>query len=370
MSPATNHDAALAADGLEIDVDRHGGETAPTEPVPKPQLGAAFELDDAVLAALPTPGSKLVAARHYARSLWGQTAKVTTELPDGTTEHYFLKTVRLGETGRVMITGEFASLQALHAVSPTLVPVPHAWGVCTSPSSHNNGPTHFLLTQFREVAAQPPPNADAFAALVAALHARSRSPTGKFGFHTTTCHGTLAQATARWEASWAVLFRAMLARMLDLDEPAWPPAWRRVAALVLDRVVPRLLGVLPADLKPCLVHGDLWDENTAVDAADGEPFVFDPGSCYAHNEYEIGDWYAARHRLSKAEYVESYKRYFPPTEPKEEWDDRNLLYSLRFDLGAAIMIPGCNLRQVVRRNMVILCQKFCPEVLAECGQLE
>ena len=28
--------------------------------------------------------------------------------------------------------------------------------------------------------------------------------------------------------------------------------------------------------------------------------------------------------------------------PAEEWDDQNLLYSLRFDLGCAIIIPGPN----------------------------
>ena len=31
---------------------------------------------------------------------------------------------------------------------------------------------------------------------------------------------------------------------------------------------------------------------------------------------------------------------------EDEWDDRNLLYSLRYDLGTAILIPGCNQRQV------------------------
>ena len=30
----------------------------------------------------------------------------------------------------------------------------------------------------------------------------------------------------------------------------------------------------------------------------------------------------------------------------DEWDDRNLLYSLRFDLGAAVVVPGSDLRQV------------------------
>jgi hypothetical protein len=31
---------------------------------------------------------------------------------------------------------------------------------------------------------------------------------------------------------------------------------------------------------------------------------------------------------------------------EDEWDDRNLLYSLRYDLGTTILISGCNLRQV------------------------
>jgi hypothetical protein len=100
--------------------------------------------------------------------------------------------------------------------------------------------------------------------------------------------------------------------------------------------------------------------------ATGEPFVFDAASFYAHNEYEIGNWRAARHRLSAAAYVESYLREYRASEPgkplsvsqccflglkadyvgaEEEWDDRNLLYSLRFDLGTAILIP-CNQRQM------------------------
>lgn len=32
-----------------LDVDRHGGEKAPTNPVPKPQLGSGFNLDQGVI---------------------------------------------------------------------------------------------------------------------------------------------------------------------------------------------------------------------------------------------------------------------------------------------------------------------------------
>ena len=65
----------------------------------------------------------------------------------------------------------------------------------------------------------------------------------------------------------------------------------------------------------------------------------------AHNEYEIGNWRASRHRLSHETYVQNYKRNFPVSEPKEEWDARNLLYSLRYDLATAINFPESNLRQ-------------------------
>lgn len=35
-------------EGAVLDVDRHGGDQAPTGPAPKPQLGGSFELDPAV----------------------------------------------------------------------------------------------------------------------------------------------------------------------------------------------------------------------------------------------------------------------------------------------------------------------------------
>lgn len=338
-------------------------------------------------------------------SLWGHTGMITVQLHAGELKNYFLKvskalyyicesggllpqartytpsaihqTASLGDTGQAMMRGEFESLRAMHAVSPTIVPEPYAWGnYSSSPSSSSTAEkgeeTYYLLTEFREVGQQPPDPAR-FAARIAELHKTSVSPTGKFGFHTTTCHAKLRQITDCWEDSWAVLYRQQLAHMLRLDEEkhgAWPE-FALVSQLVLDKVIPRLLEPLQAggrSIKPCLVHGDLWDENTATDAATGEPFVFDAGAFYAHNEYEIGNWRAVRHRLSDRVYVESYLREFPPSEPgeflewpkrygcgvsdadctrwtAEEWDDRNLLYSLRFDLGCAILIP-CSQRQV------------------------
>ncbi|KAK4664115.1 uncharacterized protein QC763_0082560 [Podospora pseudopauciseta] len=107
-----------------------------------------------------------------------------------------------------------------------------------------------------------------------------------------------------------------------------------------------MLEPLEGKIKPCLIHSDLWDENSAANETTGKPFVFDPTTLYAHNEHEIGNWRAVRHRLSRKEYVEQYKRCFPPDEPVEERNDRNLLYSLRFDLSAAVLIPGSDPREM------------------------
>lgn len=185
---------------------------------------------------------------------------------------------------------------------------------------------------------------------LAELHQKSKSPTGKFGFHFATCHAKIAQKVDSWESSWCKLFSNHLGHVMELAKPIldWPD-FDVVCRLTLEKVVPRLLLPLQSEgrvLKPCLVHGDCWDENTAMDIRTGEAFVFDVCSFYGHNEYDTGNWRAPRHRLSNKAYIRSYKRNFPVSEPKEDWDARNLLYSLTFNIGNTIYIPGSSQRQV------------------------
>lgn len=118
--------------------------------------------------------------------------------------------------------------------------------------------------------------------------------------------------------------------------------------LVVRKVVPRLLLPLQSGdrtIKPALVHGDCWDGNTALDTT-GDAIIFDACSFYGHNEYDIGNWRAPRHKLSNQVYVDTYKRNFPVSKPAEDWDARNLLYSLPFNIGNIINIPGSQQRQV------------------------
>ena len=179
-----------------------------------------------------------------------------------------------------MTEGEFESLKALHAVSPVFTPEVYAWGRYEKLEPE----TYFLLAEFRDVGEQPP-DPVTFTARLAELHRNSVSPTGKFGFHATTCHAKLTQITDCWEDSWAVLYQKQLGHMakMDLEKNEVTPGFKVVCDLTLEKVIPRLLEPLQSEgrsIKPCLIHGDLWDENTATDMNTGEPFVFDAGSMY------------------------------------------------------------------------------------------
>ncbi|KAH8591854.1 Fructosamine/Ketosamine-3-kinase [Bisporella sp. PMI_857] len=296
-------------------------------------------------SAFPVPNTKVLQASSYGHSIYGKTAKIVAQLPTKEIVNYFLKVVSLGETGRYMCMGEFESLKAINMVSPEFVPEPYAWGMFEW-----DGPdTYFLLTEFRDVGKQPA-ESDKLAPRLADMHLRSQSPTGKFGFHIQTYHGKIAQTVNQWDDSWCAVFSRHLGYLMKLVKHylKWPE-FEVVCEITLRKVVPRLLLPLQAEgrvLKPSLIHGDCWDGNTAMDAKTGHAFIFDACSFYGHNEYDIGNWRAPRHRLSKETYTHIYKRHFPVSEPAEDWDARNRLYSLCFNIGNIINIPGSQQRQV------------------------
>jgi len=336
-------------------------EQTPTEPFLPPQASGSYKVDERVVAAFPISGTQVTDAYNYGESLWGKTAKLVVQLPSGENDNYFLKVVTLGKIGRHMCEGEYESLKAIYAISPSFVPQPYAWGKLEGADE-----TYFLLAAFRDVGEQPADPVK-LAAGLADMHQRSVSPTGKFGFHFSTCHARIAQAVDTWEDSWCTLYARHLGHVMELAKPIlnWPE-FDVVCDLTLQKVVPRLLLPLQAEgrvLKPCLIHGDCWDGNTAMDAKTGEAFVFDVCSFYGHNEYDTGNWRAPRHRLSSKAYIRAYKRNFPVSEPVEDWDARNLLYSLTFNIGNTIYIPGSQQREVVYDDMTTLCKLFCPAEL-------
>ncbi|KAL2283019.1 hypothetical protein FJTKL_10145 [Diaporthe vaccinii] len=105
-----------------------------------------FELDQAVLDALPSPGTEVISAHAYGQWVWAKQAKILCRLSNGETVTYFLK-VTTGESDREMTEGQFEADKALHAVSPSFCPRPIAWAKYKS----TPGPdSYFLLAEFRE----------------------------------------------------------------------------------------------------------------------------------------------------------------------------------------------------------------------------
>ncbi|KAI9696262.1 MAG: hypothetical protein M1836_005815 [Candelina mexicana] len=347
-----------------IKIGKEQGETeeTPSDPILPPEPSGNYEVDESVRACFPVRGTRVVHAQNYGISLWGKTAKVVVELPTGEEKNYFLKVVTMGIIGKHMCEGEFESLKTIHTVYQGFVPEPYAWGKYAQEEPE----TYFLLAEFRDVGKQPASPAK-LASGLAYLHKNSQSPTGKFGFHLATCHAKIPQAVDTWEDSWCTLYSKHLGHVMSLAKPIlqWPE-FDVVCKLTLENVVPRLLLPLQSEgrtLKPCLIHGDCWDGNTALDQRTGNAFVFDTCSFYAHNEYDTGNWRAPRHRLSNKAYINEYKSRFPASPPQEDWDARNLLYSLTFNIGNTIYIPGSSQRQVVYDDMTTLCKMFCAEDL-------
>ena len=124
-------------------------------------------------------------------------------------------------------------------------------------------------------------------------------------------------------------------------------ALREVIERTCDVVVPRLLDDL--QIQPVVCHGDLWSGNKTRAAISGrgeqsepgnqvEEVVFDPSSCFGHNEYDHG----IMNMFGGFENA-FWKEYFqicPKTDPVEQYADRVKLYEAYHHLNHYSMFGG------------------------------
>ncbi|KAL1613850.1 hypothetical protein SLS54_010256, partial [Diplodia seriata] len=129
----------------------------------------------------------------------------------------------------------------------------------------------------------------------------------------------------------------MLRHVIKLDADAngrWD-AFDEIGRRITMRVIPRLIGALEADgrsVKPCLIHADLWEGNTGTSVETGDIHIFDAASLYAHNEMEIGDWRCHYNKIHNEIYTRTYLEHVGPSAPEAEWDDRNRMYSVYYNV--------------------------------------
>ncbi|KAK0702880.1 Fructosamine kinase-domain-containing protein [Apiosordaria backusii] len=330
------------------------------------RLGGVFPMDEeAVLEQRPLPpvlpdGTKFVSIERSGISAYTATGRIKALQSTGLLKEYFIKAA-FGEHGRIMLNGEAVSSQMIYDLLPDFIPRPFGFG------AYKQTPTaYFYLSEFVDMDVTTPPDPSEWTKRLANMHKQSRSPTGKFGFPVTTCDGKTAH-TVDWEESWTDFYRKLLLGVCRLDIEAngsWPElelATKHVANVIIPRLLGNLKTAEGKQIKPCIIHGDLWEGNMGISRKTNKSLLFDAGSYFAHNEMELGHWrceFSSVFRDSR--YIQHYKQHYPPAEPAEEFDDRNRLYSLKGAINYSVGHPNSSLRKTAYNNMLYLIEKYAP----------
>jgi protein-ribulosamine 3-kinase len=294
-----------------------------------------MEVDSAIAQALGLDASDTRVIAHGG-SGFSSTVKITT-IEDGKEKQFFGK-IGKGVEKATMFEGEFTSLNAIHSVVPTLCPAALSHGQLESPGSY------FLITEFLDMSSRPssaPSSGQSLAQKLAKLHTTPAPiPEGYekpvFGFPVTTCCGETPQEN-KFTESWGEFYvnhRLLSIQARCQKNNGKDDDLKRLVERTANEVVPKLIGDDHLNggkgVRPVVVHGDLWSGNRgkAIIAGQGgvEDVIFDPSSCYAHNEFELG--------IMKmfggfgSSFLNEYHNLCPKTEPVEEYEDRVSLYEL------------------------------------------
>ena len=188
-----------------------------------------------------------------------------------------------------MFLGEALGLKALRASGALAIPEVFAYADGSTSGS-------YLIMEYMDFSGRADPHL--FGRSMALLHAAeplaAEAKEGRFGFSVDNTIGDTPQPN-RWTEgtgtmAWVEFFRekrighqVRLARDARLSKE-----WTRTLEAT-DGLADLFAGV---DVRPSVLHGDLWSGNIA--AVEGKPSVFDPAVYYGHHEAEWGmSWCAS-----------------------------------------------------------------------------
>ncbi|KAI1084014.1 Fructosamine kinase-domain-containing protein [Whalleya microplaca] len=303
-------------------------------------------LDENIMDKLPT-GSEVLSIIDSSPNPRVGTVRIEVKLEDGSSRVYFGKGAS-GDVGYNMMKGSFQAETALFNFIPEHVPRPITYGTYQSQPD-----THFYLCEFVEML-EDVPSAREWAAAVATLHSRSMgcSPTGKFGFPMHT-HLANIPVDNTWNSSWEGLWTQQMKSLLDQDEALHGAneEFNRLKDSFFNIVIPRYLRPLESDgrsITPCLIHSDLWPGNIKPRLDSGRVCMFDSCAFWGHNEADLGICRNPRYRLGSS-YIQEYCQHIPVSEPKEDFEDRNAVYAMKYHVLLSVMYAN----NIKFRNIVI-----------------
>ena len=220
----------------------------------------------------------------------------------------------------------------------------------------------FLATEFPAEVEDEMPSAELLGETMAAIH---RSPPehplardGHFGFGVKTVLEGEPQRN-EWSSDWVHFFRVQrieleLGRLaLGGDETNLQKMWGRVLRAT-DGLKMLFAGV---DVKPALIHGDLWTRNIRSHGG-GQVVLLEPASYYAHDEAEWGlsqCWSATNDPEYMGTFWKSYRRTVPRAPGFKE---RAALYELYHQLNLWNAFGNENSSKRARTLMKFIGEQF------------
>lgn len=239
---------------------------------------AQAELKDEVAQVLKSVvgAGEVKSFKNVGGSAWASCIKCDTE--DG--QSFFVKA---SSEGPEMFEGEGWSLRALHHASQgTSMRIPAVYySGATSTGS-------MIVMDFLNFGGRADQYelGKALAQMHLAEPLAEEAKKGQFGFPVNNTLGPTHQPNP-WTNTWVDFLREHRLRYIV----------QKAKDTKLEQKVEQLCQKLDSffdgiDIKPSVLHGDLWAGNVA--AVDGKPSIYDPATFYGHSEYEFGmSWCAS-----------------------------------------------------------------------------